>query len=101
MLIGNLVANHISHYKREYRKYVDNQLTDWLFRVESEQIDSKEVNTFLAKALISYPTPYKVCIIREVDDQGCIRNLAREGTGVSWERRKNGSVNVNEDGCDL
>jgi hypothetical protein len=97
MLIGNLVANHVSHYKREYRKYVNNQLTNWLFRVESEQIDLMEINIFLATALISETTPYKVCIIREIDEQGNLINLAREGTGVSWEGRKNGNVNVNED----
>jgi signal transduction histidine kinase len=98
MLIGNLVANHISHTKKEYRKYVYNQLTDWLFRVGSEQIDSKEINTFLAKALISETTPYKACFIRRVDDQGDLQNLAKEGTkNVSWKGRKNGNVNVNED----
>ena len=52
MLIGNLVANHISHYKREYRRYVDDHLTDWLVRVESEQIDSKEINKFRAPELV-------------------------------------------------
>lgn len=59
MLIGSLIANHISHYKREYRKYVDNQLTNWLFRVELEQVYLKEINTFLAKALISETTPIR------------------------------------------
>jgi nitrogen-specific signal transduction histidine kinase len=99
MLIGNLVANHISHYKREYRRYVDDQLTDWLVRVESEQIDSKEINTFLAKALISETTPYKVCIIRKVDDQGDLQNLAKEKTeDISWEGRNPEVVNVNQNG---
>ena len=99
MLIGNLVANHISHYKREYRRYVDDHLTDWLVRVESEQIDSKEINTFLAKALISETTPYKVCIIRKVDDQGDLQNLAKEKTeDISWEGRNPELVNVNKNG---
>jgi signal transduction histidine kinase len=99
MLIGNFVANHISHYKREYRRYVDNHLTDWLVRVESEQIDSKEINTFLAKALISETTPYKVCIIRKVNDLGDLQNLAKEKTeDISWEERNPEVVNVNKNG---
>jgi signal transduction histidine kinase len=99
MLIGSLVADHVSHYKREYRKYVYNQLTDWLVRVESEQIDSKEINTFLAKALISETTPYKVCIIRRVDDHGDLQNLAKEKTeDISWEERNPELVNVNKNG---
>ena len=99
MLIGNLVANHISHYKREYIKYVYNQLTDWLVRVESEQIESQEINTFLAKALISETTPYKVCIIRKIDDQGDLQNLAKEKTeDISWEGRNPELVNVNKNG---
>ena len=99
MLIGNLVANHISHYKREYRKYVYNQLTDWLVRVESEQIESQEINTFLAKALISETTPYKVCIIRKVDDQGDLQNLAKAKTEkIDWEGRNPELVNVNKNG---
>jgi hypothetical protein len=99
MLIGSLVANHVSHYKREYRKYVYNQLTDWLVRVESEQIDSKEINTFLAKALISETTPYKVCVIRKVDAQGDLQNLAKEKTkDISWEGRNKELVNVNKNG---
>jgi hypothetical protein len=99
MLIGNFVADHISHYKREYRKYVYNQLTNWLVRVESEQIDSKEINIFLAKALISETTPYKVCIIRKVDAQGDLQNLAKEKTeDISWERRNPEFVNVNKNG---
>lgn len=99
MLIGNLIANHISHYKREYRRYVDDQLTDWLVRVESEQIDSIEINTFLAKVLISETTPYKVCIIRRVDDQGDLQNLAKEKTEeISWEGRNPELVNVNKNG---
>ena len=99
MLIGSLVADHVSHYKREYRKYVYSQLTDWLVRVESEQIDSKEINTFLAKALISETTPYKVCIIRKVDVQGDLQNLAKEKTeDISWEERNPELVNVNNNG---
>jgi signal transduction histidine kinase len=99
MLIGNFVADHISHYKRKYRKYVYNQLTDWLVRVESEQIDSKEINTFLAKALISETTPYKVCVIRKVDEQGDLQNLAKSKTEeISWEGRNPELVNVNKNG---
>jgi signal transduction histidine kinase len=99
MLIGSLVANHVSHYKREYRKSVYNQLTDWLVRVESEQIDSKEINTFLAKALISETTPYKVCIIRRVNEYGDLINLAKEKTeDMSWEGRNVDPVNIYKNG---
>jgi hypothetical protein len=99
MLMGNLVANHISHYKREYRKYVNNQLTNWLFRVESEQIDLEEINKFLAKALISEPTPYKVCVIRKIDERGNLMNHAKEKTeDISWEERNPELVNVNRNG---
>jgi signal transduction histidine kinase len=98
MLISTLVASHISNIGRQHRTKIYVKLTDWLFKSSSKSVKFKEVCEYLAKELISETTPYKVCIIRKVNEDDFFEDLAKESTpDIIWEKRKSGSLKIDRE----
>lgn len=97
MFIGNLVSSFISNVKGQHRQTIYNQITEWLFNAESktEPIKMKEIYGFLAKSLIHPVTPFKVCIIRAINEHGDFEAIVQEGTeDIDWSLRNNNPVKI-------
>jgi signal transduction histidine kinase len=91
-VISSLIASHISNIRRQHRKEIYKFLTDWLFKSSTEPVVFKNICIALAKQLISDTTPFKICIIRQLNDQNQLDNLAKEATDdISWTGRTIGS----------
>ncbi len=97
MLIGTIVANFISEFRRKEKLKLFNELNEKVLLLENVDRNfslKTEVYKLVAKELTSESTAYKACIIRIVDEENEALNLESydHTNDISWDERVDGSV---------
>jgi signal transduction histidine kinase len=98
-LIATFVSRQFSHIKRNNRESVHKEITEGLFRVtySRKKINLDEITSSLVNSLISETMPYKVCIIRKIDENGVFKDIVKKGTeDINWDNRNPNSLCIGE-----
>jgi nitrogen-specific signal transduction histidine kinase len=98
MLISSVVSGFIYDIRRKHIEEIYNEITRWIFNAEVNQtsVNLQEIYQFLATELIAPVTFYKVCIIRQANEQGDFEVMVEKGTDdIYWTNRHSNPVKKN------
>jgi signal transduction histidine kinase len=98
MLIGSVASSFISDIRRKHKQHIYNKILQSIFSAEVNQtsVDLQKIYEFLAESLISPITSYKVCIIRQANEQGDFEVMVEKGTeDIDWTNRNKSPVKKN------
>lgn len=95
MLISSVVSGFIYNIRRKHEQEIYNKITPLIFNPEVNQtsVNLQDIYQLLATGLIDSTTFYKVCIIREVNEQGDFEVMVEKGTDdIKWKNRNRNPV---------
>ena len=98
MLIGSVASIFISDIRRKHKQHIYNKILQSIFSAEVNQtsVNLQKIYEFLAESLISPITSYKVCIIRQANEQGDFEVMVEKGTeDIDWTNRNKSPVKKN------
>ena len=99
MLIGTIISGIIENFRTRNKLRIYNEMTEMLIKLESEKNNFmiQNVYQFVVDNLVDSTTPYKVAIIRIVNDDKELEIAEKaKSEDISWKYRTKDSVKMGD-----